>query len=71
MLIHFFCYYAQSKIPNQIQRTYNEDTDRLLQDIQAQLLYTQGSIPQVGKMENLLEQILKELKEIKTELGKK
>lgn len=48
-----------------------KETDRLLQDLKAQLLFIQGSIPQVGKIENLLKQILKELREIKNELGKK
>lgn len=48
-----------------------KETDRLLQDIKAQLLFIQGSIPEIGKIENLLQLILKELREIKTELGKK
>ena len=57
--------------PFKDKRFTMKETDRLLQDLKAQLLFIQGSIPQVGKIENLLKQILKELREIKNELGKK
>jgi hypothetical protein len=48
-----------------------KETDRLLQDIKNELTFLQTSFLQKSKIENLLKQILKELREIKTELGKK
>ena len=48
-----------------------KETDRLLQDIKNELTFLQTSFLQKSKIENLLTQILKELREIKTELGKK
>jgi hypothetical protein len=46
-------------------------TDRLLQDIKNELAFLQASFLEKSKIEKLLKLILKELKEIKTELGKK
>jgi hypothetical protein len=48
-----------------------KETDRLLQDIKNQLIFMQASLPEMEKIENLLKLILKELRGIKTELGKK
>jgi len=48
-----------------------KETDRLLRDIKNELTFLQTSFLEKSKIENLLEQILKELREIKTELGKK
>ena len=48
-----------------------KETDRLLQDIKNELTFMQTSFLQKSKIEKLLTQILKELREIKTELGKK
>jgi hypothetical protein len=47
------------------------ETDRLLQDIKNELTFMQASFLEKSKIEDLLKQILKELREIKTELGKK
>ena len=47
------------------------ETDRLLRDIKNELTFLQTSFLEKSKIENLLKQILKELREIKTELGKK
>ena len=48
-----------------------EETDRLLQDIKNELTFMQTSFLEKSKIENLLKQILEELREIKSELGKK
>ena len=48
-----------------------KETDRLLQDIKNELTFMQTSFLQKSKIEKLLTQILEELREIKTELGKK
>jgi hypothetical protein len=48
-----------------------KETDRLLQDIKNELTFMQTSFLQKSKIEKLLTQILKELRDIKTELGKK
>lgn len=48
-----------------------KETDRLLQDIKNELTFMQASFLEKSKIEDLLKLILKELKEIKTELGKK
>ena len=48
-----------------------KETDRILRDIKNELTFLQASFLEKSKIENLLEQILKELREIKTELGKK
>ena len=48
-----------------------KETDRLLQDIKNELTLIQTSFLEKSKIEHLLKLILKELKEIKTELGKK
>ena len=48
-----------------------EETNRLLQDIKNELTFMQTSFLEKSKIENLLKQILEELREIKSELGKK
>ena len=48
-----------------------KETDRLLQDIKNQLIFMQASIPEMEKTEYLLKIVIEELREIKTELGKK
>ena len=48
-----------------------KETDRLLQDIKNELTFMQTSFLEKSKIENLLKQIIEELREIKSELGKK
>ena len=48
-----------------------KETDRLLQDIKNELTFMQASFLEKSKIEDYLKLILQELREIKTELGKK
>ena len=47
-----------------------KETDRLLQDIKNELTFMQTSFLEKSSIEDLLKQILEELREIKSELGK-